>query len=130
MYSGVPDQRGQLHRKFNGPPIRVGLIGRIAPERGPLDFIAGHGGSPRREPACAKSLPFDFHGWIGNVADALRDLNIGVVPSKAHDAAPRIVTEARFPSCSKTADRACCVLRRRLRCWRALFRIYWNIVTG
>jgi hypothetical protein len=116
VYSGVPDQRGQLHRKFNGPPFRVGLIGRIAPEKGHLDFIeaARRVGESRtdvrfhvygsalfsdseyeaRVRRIAEGLPLEFHGWVANVPEALRELDILVVPSKAHDAAPRIVMEA------------------------------------
>ena len=54
VYSGVTDQRGQLHRKFNGPPFRVGLIGRIAPEKGHLDFIE----AARRIPGARADVRF------------------------------------------------------------------------
>ena len=116
IYSGVPDQELEPRSRRIGSEFRVGLIGRISPEKGHLDFIeaarliarqrkdvrfhvygsalfssADYEAQVRR---MAEGLPIEFHGWINDVGLTLQGLDVMVVPSKAHDAAPRIVMEA------------------------------------
>jgi glycosyltransferase involved in cell wall biosynthesis len=110
IYSGVADP-GFGGARRDGPP-RIGLIGRIAPEKGQLDFVkaasmcrdarfliygAAMIGRPdyeRRVRAAAGGAPVEFRGWVDDPAEALRDLDIVAVPSIEHDAAPRVVLEA------------------------------------
>jgi glycosyltransferase involved in cell wall biosynthesis len=114
VYAGVGDLRqAALHR---ADPVRIGIVGRIAPEKGHADFLetaklirsAGRNvrfvvrgaalfsGSEyeRRVRSLGSGLPVDFRGWVEDVGSALRELDIVAVPSRTNEAAPRVVMEA------------------------------------
>jgi glycosyltransferase involved in cell wall biosynthesis len=115
IYNGIPDlDRGA--RKLDRRPTRIGIIGRIAPEKGHLDFveaaqqISGEGeyaeffvygdklfadaGYDARVRAMARNTPVTFCGWTDDIAKALHDLEILAVPSGSHEAATRVILEA------------------------------------
>ena len=98
---------------------RMGCVGRIAPEKGQLAFIAAarrihgemeecrfviHGtalfGSPEAEAyeaevrAAAEGLPVEFAGWSHDVYGALAELDVLLVPSAAQEATTRVILEA------------------------------------
>jgi glycosyltransferase involved in cell wall biosynthesis len=125
IYNGVPDvtvgQASGLRRplrpeRFRDGPWRIGFIGRIAPEKGALDFVRaariiaasrdnvqfvvcgapmfsdiGYGLRVRTE---SRDLPVMFCGWQDDVSETLRLLDLVVVPSASYDAAPRVIPEA------------------------------------
>jgi glycosyltransferase involved in cell wall biosynthesis len=115
IYNGV----GDFHcpaRRFRRRPVRVGIIGRIAVEKGQMDFvraarqIAETGGDveffvygerlfadARYEAqvrALALNAPVTFCGWTNDVAEALRNMEILAVPSGPGEAATRVIMEA------------------------------------
>jgi glycosyltransferase involved in cell wall biosynthesis len=115
IYNGVADlSRGP--RNFSRQPARIGIIGRIAPEKGHVNFLRAaremteHGvsvefhvygaslfGDTRFETrihAMAKELPVTFHGWTNDVPEALQELEILAVPSGPEEAATRVILEA------------------------------------
>jgi glycosyltransferase involved in cell wall biosynthesis len=115
VYNGTGDlQRGT--RSFHRRRIRVGIIGRIAPEKGQLDFmraarrITENGGDAEflvygsrlyadagyeaQVRAMAGGSPVIFCGWTDDVARALHDLEILAVPSGPDEAATRVIMEA------------------------------------
>jgi glycosyltransferase involved in cell wall biosynthesis len=104
----VPGPRRQVSR--------IGIVGRVAPEKGHLDFLAAvrllHAGLPGcRFVICgdgqhsggsfaetvrnaARNLPVDFIPWQSGVSAVLRSLDLLVVPSLDIDATPRVIPEA------------------------------------
>ena len=117
VYNGVADcgfrPRGQPHANPDGP-IRIGLLGRISPEKGHLDFldaaraladdrnlrfsIIGAALFSDREyeqkirSLCGSSV--ELRGWTDNVSEILHELDILAVPSGANEASTRVVMEA------------------------------------
>lgn len=118
VYNGV---RRMAEGKRDGPAaeFRIGVIGRISPEKGQADFLRAarilHGlaapcrflicGSPLfSDPgalrygaaveALAEGLPVEFNGWTEDIDGVLGRLDLLVVPSTAVDATPRVVMEA------------------------------------
>ena len=98
---------------------RIGIIGRISPEKGQADFLhAAHilydmteqcrfvvCGAPLFSDtgamrycadleALAEGLPVEFAGWTEDVESVLATLDLLVVPSAAIDATPRVILEA------------------------------------
>jgi glycosyltransferase involved in cell wall biosynthesis len=114
-YSGVPDM-GFTARPGKRGAARVGIIGRIAPEKGQLDFVRAarlltqtrgkiefvvYGAAMFSKPGYeqmvhteAAGLPIRFSGWARDVASALHDIDILAVPSSEVEAAGRVVMEA------------------------------------
>ncbi len=113
IYNGVPDC-GFRFSPNDGRPIRIGIVGRIAPEKGQLEFldavrllvdrkamqftVVGEGmfstsGYEERIRQTGASLGVTIAGWR-NPAELYRDLDILIVPSAAHDANPRVLMEA------------------------------------
>ena len=114
IYNGVKDLGFAV--KPLGATVRIGIIGRIAPEKGHVDFIRAaseiaaldsrvrfvvvgtslfsSAGYERRIREMAEDLPVEFPGWSGNVADTLHDLDILAVPSTSVEAATRVIMEA------------------------------------
>jgi glycosyltransferase involved in cell wall biosynthesis len=114
VYNGVSDH-GFRPRNSNAGPLRVGILGRIAREKGHLDFLrvaaamqdrtkiqfrvtgaslfsdATYDQAVRAEGVAAG---VEFEGWTDDVAQALHHLDILVVPSAGHDASPRVILEA------------------------------------
>jgi glycosyltransferase involved in cell wall biosynthesis len=114
VYNGVPDLRVPRFRDQQIPVI--GVIGRIEPEKGQLEFVRAarllYGACPsrfvvvgaatpgngdsyyRRTQEESRSLPITFTGWQDDIAGMLRELDLLVVPSLAHEATPRVIMEA------------------------------------
>jgi glycosyltransferase involved in cell wall biosynthesis len=99
--------------------FRIGVIGRISPEKGQAEFLRAarivHSaaaecrflicGAPLfSDPAAlrycamletlAEGLPVEFGGWTEDVESVLAKLDLLVVPSAAVDATPRVILEA------------------------------------
>jgi glycosyltransferase involved in cell wall biosynthesis len=116
VYTGVPDQRQAGGRRPAEGAVRLGIIGRIAPEKGHLDFVeaarmirdagrdvecAVYGAAlfsdaayERQVRRSSEGLPIAFHGWTNDVRPALARLDILAIPSRANEAAPRVALEA------------------------------------
>jgi glycosyltransferase involved in cell wall biosynthesis len=96
-------------------PLRVGLAGRIAPEKGHLDFLhaasilAGDGGLQfvvagsalfsdfayeRKIRSLCPAAGVELRGWTADVAGIFRELDILAVPSSHLEASTRVVMEA------------------------------------
>ncbi len=93
-------------------PKRVGVIGRIAPEKGQLEFVRAarllpefqfvvYGARLFSDPAYearvraeAAGLPIEFAGWSDSIAEAVAGLDLIVVPSTAMEATTRVILEA------------------------------------
>jgi glycosyltransferase involved in cell wall biosynthesis len=95
---------------------RIGMLGRIAPEKGQLEFVQAARRLPREyqfvicgaplfsDPAaasysdqvreCAGGLPVEFIDWRNDPGSVLSGLDLLVVPSKAHEATTRVILEA------------------------------------
>ena len=114
VYNGVSDQ-GFRPRRSNAGPVRVGVLGRIAPEKGHLDFLRAAVAIPDRKKvqfsvtgaalfsdatyeqsvrAVGAAAGVEFRGWTDDVSETLHDLDILAVPSVGHDASPRVILEA------------------------------------
>jgi glycosyltransferase involved in cell wall biosynthesis len=99
--------------------FRIGLIGRISPEKGQADFLRAARILHKVAPQCrfsicgaplfsnpaatryfaalealAENLPVDFAGWTEDVEGVLARLDLLVVPSAPVDATPRVILEA------------------------------------
>jgi glycosyltransferase involved in cell wall biosynthesis len=94
----------------------IGLLGRIAPEKGQLEFLEAARLLPRdcrfticgaplfSNPAAieyfeqvkrrAAGLPVEFTGWREDIHTVLSTLDLLVVPSAAGEATPRVIMEA------------------------------------
>lgn len=115
IYNGVADTRS-----FRTAPKsnyhRIGVIGRIEPEKGQIEFVtaarslskdfqdcqfvvvgaplfAGHRYFDRVLEA-SRGLPIQFLGWQHDISSVLANLDVLVVPSGSLDAAPRVILEA------------------------------------
>ncbi len=115
VYNGTTDLRAPEH--IRSRLIRnIGVVGRIAPEKGQLEFVRAvrllaelipsgrflviGGSSYAGEPYFSKvlcesrELPVVFAGWNDDAAAIMRSLDLLVVPSRPYDATPRVVLEA------------------------------------
>jgi glycosyltransferase involved in cell wall biosynthesis len=115
VYNGVADLQCGA-RDFRRGRMRVGIIGRIAPQKGHTDFlqaarqVGGRAefliyGSPLFAHAAfenlekelrtmARDLPVTFCGWTGDVGQALHNIEILAAPSGPDEAATRVIPEA------------------------------------
>ncbi|MEO7146098.1 MAG: glycosyltransferase family 4 protein [Bryobacteraceae bacterium] len=107
---------GYRQRRFDRwKGCRVGMIGRIAPEKGHLDFVRAASmltslipnvrfticgaAEPRQERyasevrALAGDLPIEFLGWRDDIPAVLADLDLLVLPSR-QEGLPRVLLEA------------------------------------
>ncbi len=115
VYNGVAD-----HGAESGPRSRrgwkIGIVGRIAPEKGQADFVSAARLLVKHVPDCefvicggslhstggymesiqnaSRDLPIVFRGWQDDVGPVLRELDVLAVPSTAIDATPRVIIEA------------------------------------
>lgn len=105
--------------KLPGDERRLGMIGRISPEKGQLEFVQAvrllmhkrTGGSfvicgaplfsdreaqkyLERVRESARGLPVEFSGWQEDIGATLAQLDMLVVPSLREPGAPRVVLEA------------------------------------
>ena len=114
IYPGVSDS--QQPRSTLSLFRQIGVIGRLAPEKGQLEFVRAvrllHARRPEwrflvcgaplfADPSYARQvrseavgLPVEFRGWQDDLSDVWRDLDALAVPSSTHDAAPRVILEA------------------------------------
>ena len=112
--NGSPDL-GFRERTFQQPELRIGIIGRIAPDKGQAEFLRAAALiaplSPRlRFVICgsqmfagdayyrqvlklASGLPVEFLGWQDDVGAVIHDLDILVLASK-REGLPRVILEA------------------------------------
>jgi len=115
IYNGVSEQRG-LPLRAASPIRRVGIIGRIDPEKGQLEFIRAAkmvasrfpqvefqvvgspqlstGGYFERVLKESETLPVRFHRWQHDISAVLRSLDLLVVSSACAEATPRVILEA------------------------------------
>jgi glycosyltransferase involved in cell wall biosynthesis len=115
IYNGVSDQRS-LSIRTSSPIENVGIIGRIDPEKGQLDFVRAvrkvverfphiqfhvigspqlsSGGYADQVQKESEDLPVRFHGWRHDISDVLRSLDLLVVSSPYTEATPRVILEA------------------------------------
>ncbi|HLJ49611.1 MAG TPA: glycosyltransferase family 4 protein [Bryobacteraceae bacterium] len=116
IYNGVRELPFQVHRGGDGRPWRIGIVGRIAPEKGQTDFlrmahVLQHRGLNAEyrihgAPMFAKAgymeevversrgLNVVFAGWSNDIAGVFAELDLLAVPSAAIDATPRVIMEA------------------------------------
>jgi glycosyltransferase involved in cell wall biosynthesis len=115
IYNGVAPIDCVRRRRRDNDPWRVGVIGRIAPEKGQLEFIQAArlilpqqrcefvvcGDSlfsnpqySRRVRAAAEGLPVEFTGWRNDIREVLSTLDLVVVPSAEVEATTRVIPEA------------------------------------
>jgi len=117
VYNGV--RRISLPSRPPTGEFRIGLIGRISPEKGQADFLQAarilHHAAPQcrflicgaplfSDPAAmqycaalealAAGLPVEFAGWTEEVESVFATLDLLVVPSTPVDATPRVILEA------------------------------------
>jgi glycosyltransferase involved in cell wall biosynthesis len=114
VYNGVSGTA--MPKQPAGGPPHVGCIGRIAPEKGQLEFVRVARMIQRALPDCrfsiwgaplfadasyeaevreaAHDLPVQFRGWTPDVYAALAELDLLLVPSMAHEATTRVIPEA------------------------------------
>ncbi|HTS64984.1 MAG TPA: glycosyltransferase family 4 protein [Candidatus Acidoferrales bacterium] len=116
IYNGVSGPAAPLDRAPAASP-RIGCLGRIAPEKGQMDFVAAAAIIHRAVPGAhfvvygaplfnqnaayesavrqaAAKLPIEFAGWTGDVYDAMAGLNLLLVPSSPIEATTRVILEA------------------------------------
>jgi glycosyltransferase involved in cell wall biosynthesis len=116
IYNGVA-ANGSTRR--SAPACRIGVIGRISPEKGQAEFLRAarilHGSAsqcqfvicggplfsnPAARRYCAeveglaKELLVEFTGWREDVRGVFATLDLLVVPSAPIDATPRVILEA------------------------------------
>ena len=115
IYNGVAPVECVRRRRKDNDPWRVGVIGRIAPEKGQLEFVQAarlllpqqrcefvvcgdalfsNPQYSRRVRAEAEGLPVEFTGWRNNIREVLSTLDLVVVPSAAVEATTRVIPEA------------------------------------
>jgi len=119
IYNGVAGPSRPRIRKPPGSGFHIGLVGRIAPEKGHADFLQAARLLNETLPDCrfvicgealfadplskeyrqtlnelAEGLPVEFLGWRDDVYDVLSRLDLLVVPSTREPATTRVVLEA------------------------------------
>jgi glycosyltransferase involved in cell wall biosynthesis len=119
LYNGV-ERLALGMRGFGQQLLRIGVIGRIEPEKGQLNFVRAARAILSRYPRCrffvagaplfsnsdyldqvsrlSRGLPVTFLGWRDDIAAVFAGLDLLVVPSSHVDSAPRVIFEA-FSSC-------------------------------
>jgi glycosyltransferase involved in cell wall biosynthesis len=118
IYNGVAGRVRAVERRREGP-LRIGCIGRIAPEKGQREFLRVASIVHRALPEChfvlcgaplfsdsraqryaaqvrakAAGLPVEFTGWVSDVDAALGGVDLLLVPSTGPEATPRVILEA------------------------------------
>jgi glycosyltransferase involved in cell wall biosynthesis len=103
-------------RRTGGRPTQIGVLGRIEPEKGQMDFVLAARRISERHSHCrfivagapmfsgrayldrvmeaSRGLPIEFLGWQDNVDALLMSLDMLVVPSTPNESAPRVILEA------------------------------------
>ncbi len=117
IYNGVAPIECVRRQCNQSDSWRVGVIGRIAPEKGQLEFVQAArlvlrqqrwrvefvvcGDALFSDPqysqrvrAEAEGLPIEFTGWRTRIRDILSSLDLVVVPSTAVEGTTRVILEA------------------------------------
>jgi glycosyltransferase involved in cell wall biosynthesis len=116
IYNGTPEIPFQDRVFPTGRRWRIGVIGRIAQEKGQLEFVqavrileaagvnaeyAIHGDSMFSSRAyldsvraASRGLPIRFTGWHESAGPLFSELDLLVVPSPCHESTTRVVLEA------------------------------------
>jgi glycosyltransferase involved in cell wall biosynthesis len=118
IYNGVEEERKAPETRPPAAPGRchIACMGRIAPEKGQMEFVAAarliHRAMPearfqiigaplfsgsgyeRTVHAAAADLPVEFTGWVADTGDALSQIDLLLVPSAGHEATTRVILEA------------------------------------
>jgi glycosyltransferase involved in cell wall biosynthesis len=119
VYNGVPASRFTRSEFAPGGVWRIGIVGRIAPEKGQIDFLKAArllaecdhdcrfvvcGAVISSDPAStaygeevrrfAQGLPVEFTGWREPVDSIFSELDVLVVPSAPGEATTRVILEA------------------------------------
>jgi glycosyltransferase involved in cell wall biosynthesis len=119
VYNGVAGPSRPPARKQPGSGFRIGLVGRIAPEKGHAHFLQAARLLNQTLPNCrfvicgealfadrvsreykqtldklAEDLPVEFLGWRDDVYEVLQRLDLLAVPSTREPATTRVVLEA------------------------------------
>jgi len=117
VYNGVAGNARPANLPHD-PPV-VGCIGRIAPEKGQLEFVDAAAKIHAAMPGCrfviygaplfgsaaagryeaevraaARDLPVEFAGWVDDVYAALAGMDLLLVPSGEDEATTRVILEA------------------------------------
>jgi glycosyltransferase involved in cell wall biosynthesis len=117
IYNGVGPVASVRAARAGVP--RIGVIGRVSPEKGQMEFVRAARLVAKARPECqfvicgaplfahrdaelyfdkvrkaAKGLPVEFTGWQENVSAVLAGVNLLVVPSLREPGAPRVILEA------------------------------------
>ncbi|MGI8959628.1 MAG: glycosyltransferase family 4 protein [Bryobacteraceae bacterium] len=115
VYNGVPEMRCSQPRADTAPPC-IGVIGRIEPEKGQIEFVRAARILRKQFPhsqflvvgaplfsspqyaetvmSAARDLPFRFAGWQEDISSVFAKLDLLVVPSTPADSTPRVIIEA------------------------------------
>jgi glycosyltransferase involved in cell wall biosynthesis len=113
IYNGVSDCAGK--RTWTDSAVRIGMLGRIAPEKGQLDFVRAARLIREQQPDCrfeifgaslfsgdeyertvrgeSGDLPVTFHGWQ-KASTALAEMDVLAAPSGPEEGACRVIPEA------------------------------------
>jgi glycosyltransferase involved in cell wall biosynthesis len=116
IYNGISGFPFEQRNFLTGRRWRIGVIGRIAPEKGQMEFVRAariletaafpaeyfvHGVPMFSRPeyfdslrAASAGLPIEFTGWHDAVGPLLRELDLLIVPSPSHESTTRVVLEA------------------------------------
>lgn len=115
IYNGIPPVECAKRNRKEGSPWRIGIIGRIAPEKGHLEFVRAARSVLQQERCefvvCGSAmfstdeysrrvheetagLPINFLGWRDDVGQVLSTLDLVIVPSAVVDATPLVILEA------------------------------------
>jgi glycosyltransferase involved in cell wall biosynthesis len=115
LYGGVPPR--VAHASDRDMKLRnIGVIGRVEPEKGQIDFVYAARSVLDDFPECrfsiigapsfssttyldrvveaSRGLPIEFLGWQDDISHVLAQLDLIVVPSAPVDSAPRVIFEA------------------------------------
>jgi glycosyltransferase involved in cell wall biosynthesis len=113
IYNGAPDFLQYRPREHTGP-VRLGIVGRLSPFKGQLDFVRAvqslhsedasftiYGDSFYSEPeyearvrALASGTAVRFEPWRDDVGSIYRELDILAVPSLSNEVSTRVIMEA------------------------------------
>ena len=115
VYNGV-GQMGRHAADHSTRVRRIGIIGRVEPEKGQMEFVRAARllidrfgdcqfsviGAPvfsgadycTRVVEASRGLPIEFLGWRDDIATLLAGLDLLAVPSSSLDSTPRVILEA------------------------------------
>jgi glycosyltransferase involved in cell wall biosynthesis len=116
IYNGVPQPAWSRRPRDPSRPWNIGVVGRVEPEKGQLQFVAAArilasecgncrfvvAGAPlfcgteylEKVRAASKGLPVEFLGWQDDIGEVFSRLDLLVTPSADVDSTPRVIVEA------------------------------------